>query len=184
MATSLPPRTQRPASRRFVVHPLSTLCQPVHLSPSLSRRPFYQAFAAAPSSVRHANASPPRGGKATRWPLACTDCAISGNCEVIRGCGHSRLPLLLPAETRDRERERERERGREGETEKHRERSEERTGRFEVSPSEDTHAICFRVIDWGPLAFYDSGIWNACRFDFGQASKGFWTTRLASHCSR
>lgn len=25
-----------------------------------------------------------------RWPLACTDCAISGNCEVIRGCGHSR----------------------------------------------------------------------------------------------
>lgn len=44
----------------------------------------------SPSSPPAPGLSPLPTAVAGRRPLARADCAISGNCEVIRGCGHSR----------------------------------------------------------------------------------------------
>ena len=84
-----------------VVHPFNSLSSNVNPS---------SLFTIFPTI---ANASPPMPERpaTTWWPLACTDCAISGNCEVIRGCGQSRSGGRRERRgERERKREKERER--------------------------------------------------------------------------
>ena len=111
-----------------VVHPFNSLSSNVNPS---------SLFTIFPTI---ANASPPMPERpaTTWWPLACTDCAISGNCEVIRGCGQSRS-----GGRRERRGERERKR------EKEREREREilgKHGRFEVLLNRYTE--CRYVFEW------------------------------------